>query len=163
MIDKHYDVDKEHSFSDVLIIKLSKDIFLYCLNDLSDIKLKSTPLEFLARFRRVDLNGNLFLHKYLNKIKISKGFKIIIKNNGDIGVLDLNLNYFIFNNNPYELLIRDELPKDIFGLYDTYIHISFNNFIKYLDSFRAYSVTSSNSLIEYNLIMKYLEEEFYNE
>jgi len=48
MIDKHYDVDKEHSFSDVLIIKLSKDIFLYCLNDLSDIKLKSTPLEFFS-------------------------------------------------------------------------------------------------------------------
>jgi len=119
-------------------------------------------LSFLARLRRVDLNGNLFSNNSLGKVKIKKGFKVIIRNNGDVGILDLNSNYFIFDNKPYESLVKCELPKDTFGLYNSYIHISFENFVEYLNSFRTYSIRKSNVPVEFNLIMKQLEEESYN-
>ena len=155
----HYNVDKEFNFDRLLMINIKKPITLYCQCDMSDINIGDTSPGFLARFRRVKYDGSLYTNKCLKPIEIPAGSKVIIKLNGEVGIINKSGAYHEFDNSIIEKLYEVDFPKEEFGSYGTYLCISINNFNKFLDSFRIHGKPARKESEAFTDIRKCLEEE----
>ena len=133
----HYDVDKDLDLDRLLIVEVEESISLYCHGDLSEIVLGDTLPEFLARFRRAKYDGTLYPLRSLQLVEIPAGSRIVIKKDGGVGLILPSGLYYEFDMKDFEKLEQRDFPEDQFGEFDSYIGITFDNFMLFLDSFKT--------------------------
>lgn len=133
-----YNVDRKHIFNELVAIDVTSSICLYCQSDENKdgVGIESTSPEFLARFRKVKYDGSISGIRYLNSVSIPVGCKILIKKNGDVGILFPNRKYYEFDKRHPEDLVLSELDEDEFGPFGSSHSLTMTNFYKYMDTWR---------------------------